>query len=401
MRVLILAGVVVSGFASVALASGDNSGTILVKPAAPAATPAPAPAPAPAPVVAAPPPPPPAPKVVVVPWPEDVPKIKPGTGGTPLVAADAAPAAPATTAAPAATSAGQSVASTNGGTAAAAAPTQTASLPPTPIPSGPPTKVSLQASIMQGAKPLKDPLVWTVTVPAPGTVNQPGTQVATQNGPKVDFELPQGTYVISTKDQEAVVNTVLIVGPTPITKVIPLNISLVGVRMIPYTGAKLITDPIHWEVFNSALGAPGPNSKIADVIAPQEDFMLAAGFYVVRAHYSDIHADLAILIEPGITYSYTVDLYAAKVNAKVLDAGGKAPKGDVNWEVIRTAADAAGQHQVVATDKGPNPDFLLREGTYMVIATGADGTTGKTPIAVRAGQSTKITVKLGKPGTSG
>ena len=27
--------------------------------------------------------------------------------------------------------------------------------------------------------------------------------------------------------------------------------------MIPYTGAKLITDPIHWEVFNSALGAPG------------------------------------------------------------------------------------------------------------------------------------------------
>jgi hypothetical protein len=154
-------------------------------------------------------------------------------------------------------------------------------------------------------------------------------------------------------------------------------------------------------VFSSALGAPGPNSKIADVIAPQEDFMLAAGFYVVRAHYSDIHADLAILIEPGITYSYTVDLYAAKVNAKVLDSGGKAPKGDINWEVIRTAADATGQHQVVATDKGPNPDFLLREGTYMVIATGADGTTGQTPIAVRAGQSTKITVKLGKPGTSG
>jgi hypothetical protein len=332
--------------------------------------------------------------VVDVPWPDNVPKIKPGTGGIPLMMASAA-SAPAK---PAATSAGQGIASTAGG---AATPTQTASLPPTPIPSGPPTKVSLQASIMQGAKPLKDPLVWTMTVPAPGTVNQPGTIVATQNGPKAEFDLPQGTYVVSVKDQEAIVNSVVIVGATPIAKVIPLNISLVGVRMIPYTGAKLITEPIHWEVFNSALGAPGPNSKIADVTAPQEDFMLAAGFYLVRAHYSDVHADLAILIEPGITYSYTVDLYAAKVNAKVFDAGGKTPKGDVSWEIIRTAADAAGQHQVVATDKGSNPDFLLREGTYMVIATGADGSVGQTPIAVRAGQSTKITVKLGKPGTSG
>lgn len=250
---------------------------------------------------------------------------------------------------------------------------------------------------MQGAKPLKDPLVWRVTVPAPGTVNQPGTEVATQNGPKVQFELPQGTYVISTKDQEAIVNTVLIVGATPIDKVLPLNISLVQVRMIPYTGAKVVTDPVHWELFNSAIGTPSPASKIGDAVAAQEDFMLAAGFYVVRAHYSDIHADLAILIEPGITYSYTVDLYAAKVNAKVFDAAGKTPKGDVSWEVIRTAADAAGQHQVVATDKGANPDFLLREGTYMVIATGADGSVGQTPIAVRAGQSTKITVKLGKP----
>ncbi len=254
---------------------------------------------------------------------------------------------------------------------------------------------------MQGAKPLKDPLSWRVTVPAPGTVNQPGTEVATQNGPKVQFNLPQGTYVISTKDMEAVVNTVLIVGPTPIDKVIPLNISLVAVKLIPYTGAKLVTDPVHWEVFNSAIGPPGPNSKIGDAFAAQEDFMLGAGFYVVRAHYSDIHADLAILIEPGITYSYTVDLYAAKVTAKVVDAKGKTPKGDVTWEVIRAAADAAGTHQVVATDKGPNPDFLLREGTYTVIATGADGSVGQAPLAVLAGKPAKISVKLGKPGTNG
>jgi hypothetical protein len=391
-RALILATLVAAGFSSVALAASENSSGVIVKPPAPsvATPPAPPPAPAPAPVVTA--PPPPKPVVVAAPWPDNVPKIKPGTGGTPLIAAN--PVAPAAVAA-----APAAVATTNQSTTTGQQPaaTQTASLPPTPIPSGPPTKVNLQASVMLGAKPLHDPLVWTVSVPLPGTVNQPGTAVATQNGPNAEFNLPQGTYVLSVKDAEAVVNSVMIVGPTPISKVVPLNISAVGVRMIPYTGGKLIKDPIHWEVFNSALGAPGPNTKIADRLSAQDNFTLAAGFYVVRAHYSDIHADLPIHIEPGILYNYTVDLYAATLVAKVVDSKGKAPKTGVTWEVIRMAADAVGQHQVVATDSGPSPDFLLREGTYMVIATAADGTKGQTPIAVSAGKTSKITVKLAKP----
>jgi hypothetical protein len=101
-----------------------------------------------------------------------------------------------------------------------------------------------------------------------------------------------------------------------------------------------------------------------------------------------------------VTYSYTVDLYEATVTAKVVDHAGKAPKGDITWEVIRTAADATGLHQVVATDIGPHPDFLLREGMYMIIATAADGSKGQTPVVVRAGQASRITVKLEKPGTS-
>jgi hypothetical protein len=84
----------------------------------------------------------------------------------------------------------------------------------------------------------------------------------------------------------------------------------------------------------------------------------------------------------------------------VVDHAGKAPKGDVTWEVIRTAADA-GQHQVVASNTGANPSFLLREGNYLVIATAADGSKGQTAVAARAGQTSRITVKLAKPGTSG
>jgi len=383
-RALILATLVATGFITVALAAGEKNSGVVVKPPAPQVTTPPAPpAPAPAPVVTAPPPAPPQ-AIVEAPWPDNVPKIKPGTGGTPLVAA--APAAPAV---------GQSLTATEPVTS-----TQTASLPATPIPSGPPTKVTLQASVMQGAKPLRDSLIWTISVPLAGTIDRPGAQVATQNGPKGEFALPQGTYIVTIKDAEAIIDSVMIVGATPISKVIPLNVSVVGVKMIPYTGAKVITQPIHWEVFRSALGAPGPRSKVVDAFAPQTYFTLAAGYYVVRAHYSDIHADLAMLVEPGVTYSYTVDLYAATVAAKVVDHAGKAPKGDVTWEVIRTAADA-GQHQVVASNTGANPSFLLREGNYLVIATAADGSKGQTAVAARAGQTSRITVKLAKPGTSG
>jgi hypothetical protein len=383
-RALFLATLVATGFITVALAAGEKNSGVVVKPPAPQVTTPPAPpAPAPAPVVTAPPPAPPQ-AIVEAPWPDNVPKIKPGTGGTPLVAA--APAAPAV---------GQSLTATEPVTS-----TQTASLPATPIPSGPPTKVTLQASVMQGAKPLRDSLVWTISVPLAGTLDRPGAQVATQNGPKGEFALPQGTYIVTIKDAEAIIDSVMIVGATPISKVIPLNVSVVGVKMIPYTGAKVITQPIHWEVFRSALGAPGPRSKVVDAFAPQTYFTLAAGYYVVRAHYSDIHADLAMLVEPGVTYSYTVDLYAATVAAKVVDHAGKAPKGDVTWEVIRTAADA-GQHQVVASNTGANPSFLLREGNYLVIATAADGSKGQTAVAARAGQTSRITVKLAKPGTSG
>jgi hypothetical protein len=390
-RALILATLVATGFITVALAAGEKNSGVVVKPPAPqVTTPAAPPAPAPAPLVTAPPPAPPA--IVEAPWPDNVPKIKPGTGGTPLIAARTAPAASA------ATAVGQSLAANRPVTTTQ---TQTASLPATPIPSGPPTKVTLQASVMQGAKPLRDPLVWTISVPLAGTIDRPGAQVATQNGPKGEFALPQGTYVVTIKDAEAIIHSVMIVGATPISKVIPLNVSVVGVKMIPYTGAKVITQPIHWEVFSSALGAPGPRSKVVDAFAPQTYFTLVAGYYVVRAHYSDIHADLAMLVEPGVTYSYTVDLYAATVAAKVVDHAGKAPKGDVTWEVIRTAVDAAGQHQVVASNKGANPSFLLREGNYMVIATAADGSKGQAAVAVRAGQTSRITVKLAKPGTSG
>jgi hypothetical protein len=410
-RALVLAALLAAGFASVAEAGNDiqslrtNPDSTLVvgptsqsplptaEPVAPVATQIPAPAAQPAPA--------PAPTPVVArPWPENVPSLKPGTDKTIAVASKstAAPGAatPPTTAAAKNTTATANTAATGSvavATQNAAAQNQVAALPPQPTNAASltPVKVTLQAAIILGAPPLHEPLVWTVS--KPGDSNKKiGLQVASMTGARGEFSIPPGDYVVTIKQREAVVTLPLRVGPTAVVKTIPLNTSIVGVRVIPYTGGKIVTEPVHWEVFATGLGRPGPDSKVADAVAPMTSFTLAAGYYVVRSHYHDVSSDLAMLVEPGVSYSYTVDLYAANVVAQA--SGPSKAMSQVKWQVVRSAAEADGTHHVVATDTGANPTFLVREGNYMVIATGADGSVGEAPLAVVAGRTHTVRVIL-------
>lgn len=411
MRALVLAALLVASFAAVAEAENDSSSirtkpdsTLLVgpptqpfplaEPAPPAAAtqqaPAavqPAPAPAPAPVVAQ-------------PWPANVPSLKPGTDKSVAVAAKTTKPTPPTTTVAKNTTGTANTAATGSVPVAtqAAKQSQVAALPPQPTNAASltPVKVTLQAAIIQGAPPLHEPLVWTVSKPGQSN-KQIGLQVASMTGPRGEFSIPPGDYVVTIKQREAVVTQPLTVGARPVVKTIILNTSIVAVRMIPYTGGKVVTDPIHWEVFATGLGAPSANSKVADAVAPQSAFMVTAGYYVVRSHYHGVDSDLAMLVEPGLSYSYTVDLYAANVVAQA--SGPSKATSQIKWQVVRSAAEADGTHRVVATNTGPNPTFLVREGNYMVIATGADGSVGEAPLAVIAGHTHTVRVTL-KPGAT-
>ena len=266
------------------------------------------------------------------------------------------------------------------------------------LPSGPPVKVTLQAAILAGAPPLREPLQWTVS--RPGTNNNKiGLQVASMTGPRGEFSIPPGDYVVTVKQREAIVSQPLTVGSAGMTKTLVINTSIVAVRMILYTGGKIVTEPVHWEVFQTALGRPGPDSKVADAVAPEASFTLAAGYYVVRSHYHDASSDLAMLVEPAVSYHYTVDLYAATVVGRAVAASG-ASANDVKWQVVRSTAEPDGTHHVVATDTGANPTFLVREGSYLVIATGADGSVGEAPLAVVAGRTHQVKVILKKGATA-
>ena len=257
-----------------------------------------------------------------------------------------------------------------------------------------PVKVTLQAAILAGAPPLHEPLQWTVSKPGTNN-NKIGLQVASMTGPRGEFSIPPGDYVVTVKQREAIVSQPLTVGSAGMTKTLVINTSIVAVRMIPYTGGKIVTEPVHWEVFQTALGRPGPDSKVADAVAPEASFTLAAGYYVVRSHYHNASSDLAMLVEPAVSYHYTVDLYAATVVGRAVGASG-ASANDVKWQVVRSSAEPDGTHHVVATDTGANPTFLVREGNYLVIATGADGSVGEAPLAVVAGRTHQVKVILKK-----
>jgi hypothetical protein len=404
-RALLLAALLVASFATVASAGNDGSSIPIHPDASLVTSPDQTPPQAPEPVVAQPAPAPapaPAPVVVATPWPENVPSLKPGTD-KPAVATASSTAqntkavASATTTkttttgsaastAPAASTASQTSATQN----------QVAALPPQPTNAASltPVKVTLQAAIIMGAPPLHEQLQWTIN--KPGTSNQKiGLQVASMTGPRGEFSIPPGDYVVTVKQREAVVSQPLTVGTAGMTKTLVINTSLVAVRMIPYTGGKIVTEPVHWEVFSSALGRPGPDSKVADAVAPESSFTLPAGYYVVRSHYHNVSSDLAMLVEPALSYHYTVDLYAATVVGRAV-AGSGASANDVKWQVVRSSAEPDGTHAVVATDSGANPTFLVREGNYLVIATGADGSVGEAPLAVVAGRTHQVKVILKK-----
>ena len=406
MRALLLAALLVASFATVARAGNDGSSVPIHPDASLVTSPNQTPLPAPEPVVAQPTPAPaPAPVVVATPWPENVPSLKPGTGSAAVTTAattvpSSKPVASTTTAKTTTTSTASTTTAASTATKTAATQNQVASLPPQQpsLPSGPPVKVTLQAAILAGAPPLREPLQWTVS--RPGTNNNKiGLQVASMTGPRGEFSIPPGDYVVTVKQREAIVSQPLTVGSAGMTKTLVINTSIVAVRMILYTGGKIVTEPVHWEVFQTALGRPGPDSKVADAVAPEASFTLAAGYYVVRSHYHNASSDLAMLVEPAVSYHYTVDLYAATVVGRAVAASG-ASANDVKWQVVRSTAEPDGTHHVVATDTGANPTFLVREGSYLVIATGADGSVGEAPLAVVAGRTHQVKVILKKGATA-
>lgn len=267
---------------------------------------------------------------------------------------------------------------------------ETAAIPAQPpAPDGPTTKVTLSAVIAEGAKPMRDDILWIVARTEEG-----GAQVvATQTGAAPELALAPGKYLVTAKYGSTEISNEIAIGSAAANHVFNLNSGVVRLRMIPNAGSPAVTGDVTWEVYQYSRVAPEDRKQITVARASQHEFILPAGYYIVRALYDDTTSELVVPVEAGHTYKYTVNLYAGQIGLAAVGTNGKTVKEPVAWEIIRATPNIRGELETVTADVAPSRMFTLREGSYIVRARTGD-LVGEAPFEVRAGETNKVKVQL-------
>jgi hypothetical protein len=245
--------------------------------------------------------------------------------------------------------------------------------------------IKFHAVSAQGASPLKENLKWVIE-PTKGTKGE--TIKATK--PRVEADLVPGSYKVTVTMGLATVTQ-----PVTISKAgkqeIVLNTGYASFRMIPSNKAKPIDEQITWTIFRFTKGGPDLNQKVGEVVGPNPQVTLPAGFYTVRGKYDGVQADMVAEVKPGIGYKYTVNLYAGKA-ALSASAKGK-PAKDVTWKIMKIAKNKKGQQEVLYTSTETSPTVVLREGNYIVTARSGD-MAAEAKLAIAEGKTNKMKLEL-------
>ncbi|MCI0431377.1 MAG: hypothetical protein L0210_12670 [Rhodospirillales bacterium] len=285
--------------------------------------------------------------------------------------------------------------------ASAAAPAKPAQKPPAPDPAKlcakpkPPGAeagtLAMTGVITKGAKPIKEPISWTVTRIS-GECR--GQVVATKKAPVLEAALDPGNYRVQAQYETAEASTQVQLGKKQkVKQQIDFRAATVTFRMIPHSGAPAIKQPVSWKVYEYVKGNGGIGRQIGEGMAAHQRFLLREGAYVVRATYVDTVTDLVVPVKSGDAFNYTVNLYSGKVKLKAVDKKKKAISGEVVYEITRARPGPDGNHQVLATRTSPDEPLILREGKYVVTARAGDKT-GKTEIDVKAGKTKNVVVTI-------
>ena len=251
--------------------------------------------------------------------------------------------------------------------------------------------LSMNGVVTKGAKPIKEPITWTVTRISGGCRGQ---DVATQTGPTLKVKLDPGTYRIRAQHDAALASAqVTVPKKKEVKQQIDFRAATVTFRLIPHVGAPAIKQPVKWEVFQYVKGNGGRGQQIGQGMAAHQRFLLTEGAYVVRATYVDTVTDLVVPVKAGDAFNYTVNLYSGKVALKAVDKKKKAVKGEIVYEIARARPNGDGKREVLATKVSPTEPLVLREGKYIVTAKAGDRT-GKTEVEVKAGKTKNVVVTI-------
>lgn len=260
----------------------------------------------------------------------------------------------------------------------------------------PTARLKLEAVVAYGAAPISEAVAWKVIRPASNA--GPEQILLTETSVSPQFDMAPGNYIVEATHASLTVRQDVIVPQGSSKQTINFNAGFVTMSMITHTGAPPVATPILWEVYEYRKGGVTPDALITSASAPAQAFTLPAGAYVIRATYNGTTSDLVVPLDPGRTYSYTINLYAGTIGIDAVAENGGTLAG-VTYEIYKAMLDQNGERPLVATYNAGASNIMLREGSYLLIAKGA-GMEGQTSFQVQAETNSTVKVVL-KPGSPG
>jgi hypothetical protein len=254
-------------------------------------------------------------------------------------------------------------------------------------------KVKLYATIVQGAKPLKDDrIVWSIS-----PLGKDGTPAQEMTKAAPEVQLVPGRYRFTAKLEFATATREITVSEAAKYE-LPFEAGWARFEMIPNRKAKPFEDNVQWQIYRYSKSGVDESRKIVELAAPSVQFTLPPGWYSVRAKYQGIVSDMVAEVKAGTLYKYTVVAYAGKVRFSAVDAAGKTLK-NVVWTIERVSKSQGGKRLPVTVDQTAAPNLMIGEGQYVAVAKSGN-LVGETAFDIQATREKKVTVKLKQVSTA-
>lgn len=255
-------------------------------------------------------------------------------------------------------------------------------------------KVKLYATIVQGAKPLKDDgIAWSIL-----PLDKDGTPKQEMTAAAPEVQLVPGRYRFTAKLEFATAMREITVSQAAKYE-LPFEAGWARFQMVPTSKAKPLEDKVQWQIYRYSKSGVDETRKVIETVASNIQLMLPPGWYSVRAKYQGIVSDMVAEVKAGTLYKYTVVAYAGKVRFSAVDAAGKAVKNDIVWTIERVSKSQGGKRVPVTVDQSQAPHLLIGEGQYVVVAKSGN-MVGETAFDIEAAREKKVTVKLKQVNTA-
>jgi hypothetical protein len=250
-----------------------------------------------------------------------------------------------------------------------------------------PVTVKFVGYIVQGAKPLKDDIKWSIV---PASKDGTAAQEMTKASPEV--QLVPGRYrVTATLGFASVTRDITVSGAGKQDLV--FDAGWARFQMITSQKGKPLQDNVHWTIYRYTKGGVDEKQKIVELDAPSPQLTLPPGWYTVRGKYQGIIVEAVEEVKAGTLYKYTMVAYAGKATFTAVDTKGKTVKKGAVWTIERAAKSNGGKRVHIATDSTASPSMLLGEGKYVVVVKVGD-LVGEVPFDIQATRDKQVTVKL-------